>query len=74
MKQIKAEYESIVRAIVRAQGGFREKDILSRPYTIERTETWNDEHKVLNVISIILEADGRSDSFAVDIVTRKICG
>lgn len=74
MKQIKAEYESIVRAIVRAQGGFRERDIFSRPYTIERAETWNDEHKVLNVCSIKEDADGYCPGFAVDIVKRNICG
>ena len=40
-------YESIVKAIVRKYGGFREKNILSKPHLIEKAETWNEEHKVL---------------------------
>jgi hypothetical protein len=60
--------------IVKLQGGFRENDILSKPHKIERSETWNTEHKVLNVVETEPQHDGHRNSFAVDLVTRIICG
>lgn len=64
----------IVRSVTRAKGGFREKAILAGPHTLQPSETWNDEHKVINVISKTEDAQGHKDSYAVDIVTRSICG
>lgn len=57
-----------VKSIINQNGGFREKDIIKN-CTYEKSETWNDIHKIVDVISI--EADL---SCAVDIVTNKICG
>ena len=67
-------YESTVKAIVRKYGGFREKHILSNPHIIERDETWNDQHKVLNVLATEAQENGYRNGFAVDIVTMSICG
>lgn len=67
-------YESIVKAIVRKHGGFREKNILSNPHSIEKSETWNDEHKVLNVLSKEHDIDGYYAGFQIDLVTMSICG
>lgn len=67
-------YESTVKAIVRKHGGFREKEILSNPHIIERDETWNDQHKVLNVLEAEPQTDGYRNGFAVDLVTMSICG
>ena len=67
-------YESIVKAIVRKDGGFREKEILSHPHLIEKSETWNDQHKVLNVLEAEPQTDGYRNGFAVDLVTMSICG
>lgn len=67
-------YESTVKAIVRKHGGFREKEILSNPHIIERDETWNDQHKVLNVLEAEPQTDGHRNGFAVDLVTMSICG
>lgn len=67
-------YESIVKAIVRKHGGFREKNILSNPHSIEKSETWNDEHKVLNVLSNEPNIDGYRAGFQIDLVTNSICG
>ena len=67
-------YESTVKAIVRKHGGFREKEILSNPHIIERDETWNDQHKVLNVLEAEPQNDGHRNGFAVDLVTMSICG
>jgi len=62
-----------VKSIVLKNGGYREKEILNNPYTVERSETWNDEHKVLNVYSTPDET-GHCDGFSVDISQGKICG
>lgn len=67
------EYRQM-RMIVYAQGGFREKDILSNPHLIEKSETWNDEHKVLNVLSSEPDIDGYRAGFQIDLVTMSICG
>lgn len=67
-------YESTIKAIVRKHGGFREKNILSNPHSIEKSETWNNEHKVLNVLETEPQTDGYRNGFAVDLVTMSICG
>lgn len=67
-------YESIVKDIVCKYGGFREKNILSNPHLIEKAETWNDEHKVLNVLSNKPDIDGYRAGFQIDLVTKSICG
>lgn len=67
-------YESTVKAIVRKHGGFREKNILSNPHLIKKSETWNNEHKVLNVLSNNPDIDGYKNGFQIDLVTKSICG
>lgn len=68
------QYESIIKSIIRTQGGCREKDVMSKPHTYEQGGTWNDEHKVIHIIEIETDADGHRDGFDIDIVTRSICG
>lgn len=66
-------YDNIVKNIVKKCGGFREKDIMKNPYIIKKTETWNNDHKVINII----EKNSRDDhynGFSVDLVSMKICG
>ena len=67
-------YESTVKAIVHKHGGFREKNIFSNPHSIEKSETWNNEHKVLNVLSKEPDIDGYRAGFQIDLVTMSICG
>lgn len=67
-----AMYAVIVRGIIRRYGGYRERDILTRPHTIERGETWNDEHKVIEILAATPDPDGYRPGCAVDIVTRSI--
>ena len=50
--------ENIVKMIVKKYGGYREKEIMRYSHTIERAETWNTEHKVLNVLDAVPDADG----------------
>lgn len=64
----------LVKKIVAAQGGYRETEIMSKPYIIEQSETWNDDHKVLYVLEKEPQSDGYRNGFAVDIVTKSICG
>ena len=66
-------YDNIVRNIVKKCGGYREKDIIKNPYIIKKSETWNNDHKVLNIIEK-LECDYHNNGFSVDLVTNKICG
>lgn len=65
-------YDNIVKNIVKKCGGFREKDIIKKPYIIIKTETWNNEHKVINIIE--KNTLDHKNGFSVDLVTRKICG
>ena len=71
---ITATQAASVRAIIRLHGGYRERDILNHPHTVERGETWNTDHKVVNVLEVEPQADGYRAGFAVDLVTRSIVG
>lgn len=66
-------YDNIVKNIVKKCGGYREKDIMKNPYIIRKAETWNNYHKVLNIIEKN-SRDGRKNGFSVDLVRMKICG
>ena len=68
------EYKSIVSAIVRREGGYREREIWKKPHTMEQGGTWNDAHKVVNVLAMEPDEDSYFPGFAVDIVTLSICG
>lgn len=67
-------YEYTIRNIVNRCGGYREREIMQAPHTVEKSETWNADHKVLEVLAVESEADGYRAGFAVDIVTRSIVG
>lgn len=68
------EYKDIISAIVRREGGCREREIWKKPHIMERSETWNNLHKVVNVLATESKEDGYFPGFAVDLVTRSICG
>lgn len=63
-----------VKIIVNRFGGLRERAILKNPHTIEKSGTWNKDHKVLNVCELNPGADGYRAGFQVDLVTMSICG
>lgn len=65
--------ESLIDTAVHVRGGYRERSIWEDPVVV-RAETWNNEHKVVNVYAAKLDEDGHRDSFAVDLVTGSICG
>ena len=64
----------IIAEVVRTKGGFRERDIWKNPHIVERAETWNTAHKVVNVVEVAADIDGYRAGFAVDLVTRSIVG
>ena len=66
--------EKQIKEIVTRHGGNREKEIYNNGCFFDRSETWNNEHKVINVLSIYPDADGYRSGFAVDLVTGDICG
>lgn len=66
-------YDSMIKNIVKKCGGYREKDIMKNPYIIRKTETWNNDHKALNIIEKNTR-DNHNNGFSVDLVTKKICG
>lgn len=63
-----------VGEIVRKCGGFREQKVWSEKNTVLCDETWNSDHKVVNVLSLVPEEDGYRSGFQVDLVTKSICG
>ena len=67
-------YTAQVRAIVRMRGANREKEVMRNPHEMTQGETWNDEHKVIYITETTAQLDGYKNGFAVDIVTRSICG
>ena len=71
---ITATQAASVRAIIRLHGGYRERDILNHPHTMERGETWNEAHKVVEILATTPDPDGYRPGCAVDIVTRAIVG
>ena len=69
-----AAERATVAAIIRRHGGNRERSIMDAPHTMERGETWNDAHKVIEVLEAVEGPDGYRAGCAVDIVTRSIVG
>lgn len=67
-------HELALAFYVEKNGGFRERDIYSHPHYIKQGCAWNDEHKVVDVVSKYMDDDGHQDSFSVDLVTGRICG
>ena len=58
--------ERIVKTVTLSKGGYREKSIFNAPHRLVKTDTWNKEHKVVDIISIDIDKDGHSDEYAVD--------
>lgn len=69
-----SEVWDVCEGVIARQAGYREKDIVWNGAFAAKSETWNDEHKVVNILSLQADEDGHRDGFQVDIVTRRICG
>lgn len=69
------QLDKAVRAIVRRQGGERERIVLRMAHDmLPDPDTWGPDHKVVNVICRTAQEDGYCYGFAVDLVTGSICG
>ena len=68
-----AIHAATVAGIIRRNGGYRERDLLNHPHTIERG-TWTTEHKVVEILATTPDPDGYRPGCAVDLVTRSIVG
>lgn len=69
------QLDKAVRAIVRREGGERERIVLRSDHDLlPDPDTWNPDHKVVNVLCRTAQEDGYRDGFAVDLVTGSICG
>lgn len=67
---------NVIDSVVRVHGGFRESYIWKEcnPVII-KSDTWNDEHRVVNIVcDKTCDTNGRHSSFSVDLATRTICG
>ena len=64
----------VCNEVIARQAGYREKEILRNGVLVTKSETWNDEHKVVNILSLQADGYGHRDGFQVDIMTRRICG
>lgn len=67
-------YEKLVKSVIRRSGGDREKEIIKNGAFMSRGETWNSEHKVIEILEIMPQIDGYRNGFQVDVVTMSICG
>lgn len=59
---------------VSIHGGAREKAVTSANPWFLPTETWNNDHKVVRVVSDNPDPDGHRGTFEFDLVTQTICG
>ena len=66
--------ERVCKAVIAARGGEREKAIIQNGAFMAKGETWNAEHKVVNILSLEPDEDGYWPGFQIDVVTRIICG
>lgn len=68
-----AMHAATARGIISRKGGYRERDIINHPHTVERG-TWTTAHKVIEILATTPDPDGYRPGCAVDIVTRSIVG
>lgn len=68
------KYEAACKSIIRDKGLYREKSIIQSGAIMVKGKTWNDNHKVINIISSKADNDGYFPGFQIDIAIQTICG
>ena len=58
------------RSIIYQQGATREKSILQNPHIVTYGDTWNNDHKIIDIV----DAFDKNNSCSVDLITNTICG
>lgn len=66
--------ESICKKVIATKGGDREREIVRNGAFMATGTTWNEEHKVIEILRTKADPDGYFPGFQIDIVTRSICG
>ena len=74
MEHLQGNQAAAVYAIIRKYGRYREREIIRQPHRMDRSETWNDEHKVVIVSKMDQDPDGYIPGCAIDLVTHSIVG
>lgn len=67
-----AEY--ICKHVIATKGSAREREYVRNGAFMAKGSTWNDDHKVVEILSKHPDPDGYFPGFQIDIVTRSICG
>lgn len=67
-----AEY--ICKSVIATKASTREREFIRNGAFMAKGSTWNDEHKVVEILSTKADPDGYFPGFQIDIVTRSICG
>lgn len=67
-----AEY--ICKKVMAKHGSAREWEFIRKGAFMAKGSTWNDDHKVINILSTKADPDGYFPGFQIDIVTESICG
>lgn len=67
-----AEYAC--KRVIAIHGSAREKEFIRKGSFMAKGSTWNDDHKVVNILSTKADPDGYFPGFQIDIVTESICG
>lgn len=67
-----AEY--ICKQVIASKGSTREREFVRNGAFMAKGSTWNDDHKVVEILSKHPDPDGYFPGFQIDIVTRSICG
>lgn len=67
-----AEY--ICKQVIATKAGAREREFVRNGAFMAKGSTWNDEHKVVEILRTKADPDGYFPGFQIDIVTRSICG
>lgn len=67
-----AEYAC--KRIIAKEASARELEIIRKGAFMAKGETWNDDHKVIEILATKADLDGYFPGFQIDLVTETICG
>lgn len=67
-----AEYAC--KRVIAIHGSAREKEFIKNGAFMAKGSTWNDDHKVIDILSTKADLDGYFPGFQIDIATESICG
>lgn len=66
--------ERICKKVIETKGSEREREYIRNGAFMAKGSTWNDDHKVIEILATKADPDGYFPGFQIDIVTGSICG